>query len=225
MEEWLMDEHRIEEIVSQVVRQCLETGSAAPEERDTRFPEYTDYLTGAVYGEKPEYMTHMYGKRLIRKDAPMIRYRGKLDHLQAEIVFAQSMIAALCPDSQGRRQLLEELTEILQACRELMRSELTQDSVRIHTLLGMDSTELRDHSHHSSKYYHVPTMERPDYKKGIAYALLNLIRTSVRETELQAVEAFFDEHNTRRDDILEILNRLSSAMHIMMCKCSAGMYS
>lgn len=181
---------------------------------------YRDYETGALYNEKPEFMTHMYGNQLVRKDTAMIRYRGKLDRLQAEIVLAQSVI---CKD-ENSQSMIRDLDEILHVCRELMRCELMKEPVHIETVLGLNKDELREHSHHSIKYYHVNTMDLPNYTKGTGYAYLNLIRTSVREAELMAVEAFREGRTETRTDILEVLNRLSSAMHIMMCKYTAGMY-
>ena len=67
------------------------------------------------------------------------------------------------------------------------------------------------------KFFHVKYMRLPDYKMGIAYALLNQLRTAVREAEVTAVNAFKNGTNYERQDILEIFNRLSSAVHIMMC--------
>ena len=64
----------------------------------------------------------------------------------------------------------------------------------------------------------------PDYSMGIEYALLNQIRSAVRETEVAAVGAFRTGAKFTRPDIIQELNRLSSAMHIMMCMYLAGEY-
>ena len=47
---------------------------------------------------------------------------------------------------------------------------------------------------------------------GRDYALLNQLRAAVRETEVAAVEAFWENNQCGRRDIVEELNRLSSAM-------------
>ncbi len=60
---------------------------------------------------------------------------------------------------------------------------------------------------------------------GLSYSLLNLIRASVREAEVLAVDAFKENRKLTRTDIIEELNRLSSALHIMMCKYLAGEYN
>ncbi len=54
--------------------------------------------------------------------------------------------------------------------------------------------------------------------------MLNRLRTAVRETELAAVEAFLEDGRCTRSDLVEELNRMSSALHIMMCRWIAGQY-
>ena len=54
--------------------------------------------------------------------------------------------------------------------------------------------------------------------------LYTSLRTAVRETEVAAAEAFHDGAKYTRGDIIEELNRMSSAMHIMMCRYLAGQY-
>ena len=63
-----------------------------------------------------------------------------------------------------------------------------------------------------------------DVYKRQDFALLNQLRTAVRETEVAAAEAFHDGAKYTRGDIIEELNRMSSAMHIMMCRYLAGQY-
>ena len=52
---------------------------------------------------------------------------------------------------------------------------------------------------------------------------LNLVRTLVRSTEWQALEAFSDrEGNPTRPDILQALNRMSSMLYILMLQEKGG---
>ena len=60
-------------------------------------------------------------------------------------------------------------------------------------------------------------MKLPDYALGIEYTLLNYLRTIVRETEIAALDA-------GKEDLIKEFNRLSSAIHIMMCMYLAGYY-
>ncbi len=84
--------------------------------------------------------------------------------------------------------------------------------------------ELREHSHNPMKFYNIKQMVLPDYSMGTEYALLNQLRSSIRETEVAACSAFREGSKYTRSDIIEELNRLSSALHIMMCKYLAGQY-
>ena len=52
------------------------------------------------------------------------------------------------------------------------------------------SSELRAHSHNPMKYYKIKAMVLPDYSMGVEYALLNQIRTAIRETEVAAAGAY-----------------------------------
>lgn len=184
-------------------------------------PKYVDYETGASYFDKPEHMTQLHGNMLVVKNHPRIKYRGKLDSLQSEIVLAQSMIAV----NENEKKVLDDLDDILNVLRELMKSEVLDTPFELERIIGLTHAELRERSHAPMKFYKIEFMKLPDYSMGSTYAWLNKIRASIRETEIVAIEAFKDKRQMGRVDIVEELNRLSSALHIMMCKYLAGEYS
>lgn len=181
---------------------------------------YVDYETGAGYDEKPEHMTQLFSNQLVDKDHPRISYRGQLDHLQAEIIFAQCLIGR----EENSGGVIADLDDILRVLREMMRCEVLEEEFENETIIGLNHDELRDHSHHPQKYYHVKQMLLPESSMGLTYSLLNLIRTSIREVEVTAVHTFKESRRVARPDIVRELNRLSSALHIMMCKYQAGEY-
>lgn len=183
-------------------------------------PKYVDYETGAFYYEKPEHMTQLSGNKLVCKDHPRILFRGKLDSLQASVVFGQAMIHA----SGGSEKLIEDLGDILKDLREMMRCDVLEEELHNETIIGLTHAELREHSHNPMKYYNIKQMILPDYTMGTEYAILNKLRTAVRETEVAACTAFHVEKKYIRKDLIEELNRLSSALHIMMCRYLAGQY-
>lgn len=192
--------------------------AAAPAERTPEMAaplqaKYRDYETGALYLEKPEYMTQIEGDMLVVKNHPRIAFRGKLDSLQALIVLDQ----AILNEKTGYGKMIADLDDILGVLREIMRCDALNEPLRVEKIIGLTSAELRERSHAPMKFFHVKYMRLPDYKMGIAYALLNQLRTAVREAEVMAVNAFKNGTNYERQDILEIFNRLSSAVHIMMC--------
>ncbi len=183
-------------------------------------PKFVDYVTGAYYIEKPEHMTHLYGNVLVPKNHPRILFRGKLDSLQALVVLNQAIIA----EGNCNEQLLRDLSNILGVLREMMRCDVLDEEFRNEYIIGLSHAELRERSHDPMKFYKVKQMVLPDYTMGKEYALLNQLRTAVRECETSAASAFHIGGKYTRKDIIEELNRLSSALHIMMCKYLAGDY-
>ncbi|MCI6173424.1 MAG: ATP-binding protein [Clostridiales bacterium] len=183
-------------------------------------PKYEDYETGAFYYEKPEHMTQLFGNKLVTKDHPRILFRGKLDSLQSLVVLDQALICA----SSGCGALVQDLGDILKHLRELMRCDVLDEPLVSRTTIGLTHEELREHSHNPMKFYNIKQMVLPDYSMGTEYALLNQLRSSIRETEVAACSAFREGSKYTRSDIIEELNRLSSALHIMMCKYLAGQY-
>ena len=182
-------------------------------------PKYVDYETGAYYMEKPEHMTQLFGNVLVAKDHPRIHFRGKLDSLQALVVLDQVQIA-----EGGCQKLVDDLGNILGVLREMMRCDVLDEAFKNETIIGLTHAELRERSQNPQKFFGVQYMQLPDYTMGRDYALLNQLRAAVRETEVAATEAFRVGNKYTRKDIIEELNRLSSAIHIMMCMYLAGQY-
>ncbi len=182
----------------------------APGKAAAAQPKYSDYVTGAFYLEKPEHMTHLYGNVLVPKNHPRILFRGKLDSLQSLVVLDQALIA--------------DLGDILSLLREMMRCDVLNEAFANERIIGLSHAELRERSHDPMKFYRIKQMTLPDYTMGKHYALLNQLRTEVRECETAAADAFCEGGKYTRVDIIEELNRLSSALHIMMCKYLAGEY-
>lgn len=181
---------------------------------------FVDFETGGFYPEKPEHMTHLSGNVLVGKGHPRIEFRGKLDSLQAMVVMTQADVFEK-GDGQG---LIEELGDILNVLREMMRCDVLEEPFVNQSIIGLNHGQLREHSHNPMKFYKIQQMVLPDYTMGKTYAQLNQIRTAIRETEVSANLAFRQGRQCTRLDIVETLNRLSSALHIMMCKYLAGEY-
>ena len=182
-------------------------------------PEYVCYYTGGLFREKPEYMTHIFGNKLVYKDDPRIIFRGKLDSLQSEILELQHLTY-----TRNMGKLTIDLQEILESVREILRCEVSGDKYTKEGLFGFSEKELRNMSHSPKKYFGVGHI-LPNYKMDEIMLKLNSLRTSSREVELAAVKAFRKENGVDRLDILKALNRLSSGIYILMCKYKAGHYS
>lgn len=210
------------EVVKTDAPQVVATEVPAPEpvviQAEQPKPKYVDFETGAFYMTKPEFMTQLFGNKLVAKNHPRIYFRGKLDSLQAQVVLYQVLVGE-------NEKLVADLEDILHVLREIMRCDVLDEEYKGESIIGLNHDELRERSHYPMKYFNIKQMVLPDKSMGKEYALLNQLRTAVRETEVAAVDAFSDGKKFTRGDIIEELNRLSSAIHIMMCMYLAGMYN
>jgi len=170
-------------------------------------PERYKLLSGGFTEEKPEHMTHLNGEFLVPKTHPRIRFRGKMDTLEAELLLCQLDSS---PDLQ------QQLGEILTLARNILRWEVLEEPVQETLLLGLSQEELRRHSHRPQDFYGIPHF-MPQVSDGQKVLRLNKVRTAAREAELAAAEAFCDrEGRVTRPDILQALNRMSSALYLLM---------
>ena len=185
----------------------------------------------------------------VTKDAPLILFRGALDHCQAEIIVTQAMLdqeilfaRSIDPAIEASlKRLQNDLQELVDVLRDIMTAEYTGEPLKgIHSdgsggtfrLFGLTLDELQEHSHNAEEHYGIPTMTRPDHRYGEVYAHLNLIRTELRQVESAGVRLFLqnaavssgDDFEAEapvvpaRQDILYVLNRLSSAAHVLLCR-------
>ena len=161
-------------------------------------------LDGAWYDEKPEHMTQLTGELLVPKTHPRIVLRGKLDSLESDL-----LLLSLEEPGVG-----EPCRELLGYVRRMLKAEVLDTPLPEEKLLGLSMDELRSHSQFPQKYLGTPHF-MPEPKHGLTVARLNRLRTRVRETELAAAAAF----PQGREDIIRGLNRLSSAVYILMLKC------
>lgn len=164
-------------------------------------------LDGAFVRKKPEHMTHLRAEVLVRKDHPRIRFRGMIDALEAKLLLAAK---------EAQPQLRRQLDEILHAVRTLIRCDVMDIPVEIDTICGLNEQELRQRSHFPQKFYDQPHF-MPSADDSRILLLLNEVRTAIRQTELAAYDAFHDRDGiVTREDILRLLNRLSSMLWILM---------
>ena len=169
-------------------------------------PERYRLLSGGYVEEKPEHMTHLNGEVLVPKTHPRIRFRGKMDTLEAELILCQRIPGA--PEGA--------LGEILTLARKILRCDVLDEPLIWDTLCGLSEQEQRERSHMPQDYYGQPHF-MPQASDGSVIAGLNRARCFAREAELAAVEAFSDrEGNLLREDIPKALNRMSSMLYLLM---------
>lgn len=166
---------------------------------------------------KPEEMTHLNARRIVPKDHPRIRFRGQLDLLQAHIVKTQLELEG----EKGGEALIAELEDILSLLRRVMRSEVLDEPLAEERILGLTPEELRAQSHDPKAHFGIDPMTPPSRRFGRPYAAVNLLRAQARVAEEAAVAAFKASPTPAQRQILRVMNRLSSAFHILMCRIQA----
>ena len=207
------------EILNDKNIRIVKNSEKAQEEKSEDKKQTFETIFGGTLLNKPEHMTHLRGNVLVFKDHPVIKYRGVLDCLEAEIITTQVKI-----DKLGYKTLVSDLEEVILLIRKLIRVQITGESVDNFEVMGLSCDMIREHSHHTTKYYGINHF-LPSYKQGEIPACLNRLRTLTRKAELVAYDAFKDEYkNAKRNDIIKVLNRLSSVFWIMMCKFINGTY-
>lgn len=166
-----------------------------------RIPEF-QLLSGGTLKEKPENMTHLTGNLLVLKTHPRIVFRGKLDTLESALLLA----------GQEAGAPLAALQEILDFTREILKAEVLGSPLEGMTLLGLSQEELHRRSHFPQDFYGKPHF-MPKFSQGPVMARLNAARCAAREAELAAVAAFPEGE---RPDLQKAMNRLSSAIYLLM---------
>ena len=150
--------------------------------------------------------TSLNSREKISKASFRIELRGKLDSLNAQIIFFQT-----CSENQEYISDLEQIREVInklqkcEACEKIFSEKLI--------LFETDENELHLRSHNPTKFYgkgHI----LPHYEMKREAAGINFLRTLVRETEICACRAF-DEDIFK---IIHVLNRLSSALYVLTYK-------
>ncbi len=168
---------------------------------------------------KPEHMTHLDHKTLVRKDHPRIIFRGWIDRLEAEI-----LLCRLTASQRGYPKVGTELDEMLDFVRSFIRADVLGEKVGEICLGGYTADELRACSHHPETYFGQPHFMAAGTDEPLLLHI-NRLRTLVRQAELAGYRAFRDyDGRVTRPDIITAMNRLSSLCWIWMIKLKAGKY-
>ncbi|MGI6003901.1 MAG: hypothetical protein ACOX88_00590 [Christensenellales bacterium] len=158
---------------------------------------------------KSEWETSLRAGETVRKDHPQIVFRGELDLTLA--LFADTACAF---KEEGKDDLAGGLESIIALLRRIQSCEVTNAPVGGISMLDMDSDTLRRMSHHPKREMGVEHVFA-DASMGRDICRLNVLRAQVRKVEVAAVTAFCGGED--REDILMALNRISSAVYVMMC--------
>lgn len=175
-------------------------------------PESNCAVCNSHVEKKPELLTLLDDKQLVPKTHPRIRLRGKLDTLIAQTVLVQTQF-----DPDKKYPMLHKLLADLRSfIGNIMRCEVTGETLSPLGMGILNEETIHSISHQPLKYLghdHI----LPEQEHGVNVALLNLLRAMVREVELDACNIFInDTFKLTREDIVQGLNRLSSAFYVLM---------
>ena len=162
--------------------------------------------------KKSEALTHLNATTFVAKNDPRIAFRGRVDSAiaQALLIQAQWQHEHAAPAWQAM------LADIRSALGDVLRSEALDEPMRAITLGELDEAQIHAYSHNPLKHlghdHIVPALEH-----GLTVARLNVLRTAIRETEVAGAQAFIGrDFSITRGDLLQALNRLSSAVYVLM---------
>lgn len=172
--------------------------------------------TGQTTDQKPEEMTHLRGNLLVEKIHPQIAFRGKLDSLMASMLCLQKRAQCECEADTAAA-----IGELLAFVREILSAEVKDEPMKEIRLFGLDSEQIRAVSQNVERAFGI-RHPIPDVSMSSLCLALNRLRTQVRETELAAAHAFYAEGSWTRTDLIEGLNRLSSAVYILFLRQLTG---
>lgn len=114
-------------------------------------------------------MTALRGSVLVRKDHPVIRFRGEIDALEAAVIESAFVFQRL-----GLPALAQEMEEILQFLRQVLRCEVLSLPLPEIQLLGMTEEDIHVRSHEPQRFYGLGHFS-PAPEHGEAVARLNLL--------------------------------------------------
>ena len=169
--------------------------------------------------EKKEHMTHLYGHQMVSKTDPRIAFRGAMDSLRASTICLQ-----VTAEEQKESGIRQDLAELLRYETKILLAEVTRRELGAICVFGMNSEELRRASHDPKGSCGLPGHPSPDASMGRVAAELNLLRTRAREAELLCVSAYGPEGAEIREDLCAAMNRLSSCIYLVFCRCAGGVY-
>jgi ethanolamine utilization cobalamin adenosyltransferase len=168
-------------------------------------------LCGQPVQKKPDTLTHLDARTLAAKNDPRLKLRGKLDSAIAHAVLVQ----AEC-DAQGQHPALALwLADIRSALGNALKAEVAGTAMPPVAMGDMDEETIHAVSHNPLKYLGHDHL-LPEAGQGARIARHNLLRTQIREAELCAADVYIaPDFTVARADIMQGLNRLSSAVYVL----------
>lgn len=162
---------------------------------------------------KPETLTHIDLHNLVSKNDPRLRFRGKLDSVIALTVLIQTQMQE---EGFSHTRVLQYLNDVRSALGNVLKAEATGSEMAGISLGELNEKVIHTISHNPLKYLGHDHL-LPEVGQGMNVARLNVLRAQIREAELDAADIYITQDlKVTRPDIMSGLNRLSSAVYVLM---------
>lgn len=198
-----------------------------PTASDTTFwdraAEFPVKLTGEIprctccgnqVATKADSLTQLNAYHFAPKTHPRIRLRGRVDSLHSLVLMAG------CKATQsGPSWLAADLSTIAAYCRELTSAEYNERQVADLRLGDVDVEAIHKATHDPEGQVGVPHLTLSVADVELQH-WLNLCRTTAREIEIVAQDAFGSPHHPYGAHLCHAFNRLSSAFYYLQLRLS-----
>lgn len=175
---------------------------------------------GELYIEKPEHMTQLFGNTLVNKNSKRIILRGKIDSFLSKWLLLQKEFLQI-----KNNKLNFDMESITTLLKKIVIGEVLNEPIEDVTILGETLNKIKEISHNPKKYFSREHLFDISAENSLIVLKLNEMRSLSRELELCAIDAFFGENgNIQRKDLIEIFNRISSGIYVMMLKGEKNEY-
>ncbi len=162
--------------------------------------------------KKSDVLTWLDSNNLVPKNHPRIAFRGKLDNMISYCVLVQNEFQ----NFNGPDVIKKYLSDLRSYMGNILRAEVKDEKIDNIFMGDFDADAIHKMSHNPLKYLGYDHIV-PEINHGRWIALINYLRALVREVEVNAANLYIDSSlKVTRPDILNSLNRLSSALYVLM---------
>lgn len=170
---------------------------------------------GEVVEHKASGLTQLNAYHYAPKTHPRIKLRGRVDSLHSLTLLIQRLA-----NDRGYPELARDLGTVVAYCRELTSAEYNERPVAELQLREHDAERIHAVTHDPSGTLGIEHLTIDETDPELMH-WLNVARTTSREIEITAMEAFPNPHDPSGSSICHAFNRLSSAFYFFQLQLAA----
>ena len=163
--------------------------------------------------EKTARLTHVGQHTLVAKNEVRLRLQGKCESALSQLGL---LYAQLVADGTGNEFILNYLADLRGIVCSILKAVGSEEAPAKIMLAGMDAQAIQNIAQNPLKYLgrdHIYS----DGTQGVRIAQLEVLRTHIREAELEAAAVYIThDFKILRQDILSALNQVSHAIYVLM---------